>query len=121
MSSILGSWKGMLSRIETTHTPRPDGDVVALPNGLPNLCKAIEQLQREAENARQQRVDYEAAWDAAAKEFGAAMDTNAVWQRDIATRLYRLRMEWAAVSQRLGVSAHVDQPPQAVFSEGQPK
>lgn len=116
MSGILGSWKGIISRIETTHTPRPDGDVVAIPNGLEKLCKAIEKLQAEAVNAQEQRADFEAAWDAAGKEFAAAMDTNAVWQRDIATRLFRLRSEWVAVSTRLGVTAQVDQPPQAVFS-----
>jgi hypothetical protein len=120
MSGILGSWKGMLSRIETTHTPRPEGDVVAMPNGLINLCKAIEKLQHEQDNAVEQRRDFEAAWDAAGKEFAAAMDANAVWQRDIATRLYRLRMEWASVSQRLGVSVRVDQPPQAIFTQEEP-
>lgn len=115
--ALVSGWREIFGRIETTHQPRPPGNVVALPNGLHKLAAAIEQLQREANNATQQRSDYNDAWEAATREFGAAMDKNAVWQRDIATRLYRLRMEWASVSLSLGVQADVPCPPGIVFGQ----
>lgn len=120
MRNMLARWSDILTRIETTHTPRPEGDnIVTLPNGLQNLHKAIEHLQRERRHAEEQRADILAAMDVAEREFAAAVDKNAVWIRDTDTRLYRLRKEVVIVVSALGIVADVPTPPGVVFQSQQ--
>lgn len=106
----------MLARIGTTHTPRPDNvNVVDIPGGLDKLRRAIEQVIKEGQQAREQRADYEHAWAAATKEYDAAMAKNEAWQRNLETRLYRLRSEWANVTHQLGIGVTLEPPPGVSF------
>lgn len=111
MGSVQGWLKPMLDRIEVTNQPRPEGgNVLAIPNGSEKLRKAIVHVQREEGNCLQEREDFEAAWRAASLEFQAAMEKNTVWHNDIQQRLYRLRCEWLAITDELGIHAQIKPP-----------
>lgn len=102
-------WLGpMLARIESTSQPRPiDGNVVDMPGGIERLRKAILHVQHEEREAREQLDAYEQAWAAAQMEYQAALEKNRVWREDIATRLGKLRYEWAQVSEPLGMDVTI--------------
>lgn len=105
----LVSWlRPMLQRIETTNTPRPDGGTLAeFPGGIEKLRLAILKVQSEQHSAAQEAHDYDQAWAAAQMEYQAAVEKNRVWQSDINARLYKLRAEWLAVSEPLGIEAQI--------------
>lgn len=98
----------MLSRLEATSQPRPmDGNVVDMPGGVERLRKAILHVQGEKAQADEQLAAYEQAWAAAQMEYQAALEKNRVWRDDIATRLSKLRYEWAQVTEPLGMEITV--------------
>ena len=115
------SWiSGILSRIENTHVPRPtEGNVVDFRGGLDKLYRAMTQVRDEQRLAAEQRAAFIEAWSAAEQDYTAAMAKNAAMMRDLATRMYRLQMEWAQVSEQAGVTVVVT-PPEHLSNGGPP-
>jgi hypothetical protein len=106
----LGAWlQPMLTSIganaKTLSTP--EGNVYELPNGLDRLRKGIMHYQQELARAHEQSNAYEEAWKAAQMEMQAAVEQNAVWQRDINTKLYALKSEWIKATEALGIDAQI--------------
>jgi hypothetical protein len=122
--AIAESWRKVLGRIETTNVSRPKVDnVVTMPKAVDSIRQALLDLQSEATLAAAERADIDAACDTVQKELQAHYERNALRQREIATRRFRLQQEWAAITRDLGMRCDIDQPPQAVFSggEGEPE
>jgi len=105
----LGGLKQVLTRVETTHTPRPDHEdtVVAIPNGLEKLRKAIVAVQNDLVEAQAERGDYSQAWIDCQAEITAALAKNASRQKDATHRLRRLQEEWVRVTNDLGIRAEI--------------
>lgn len=105
----LGGLKQVLTRVETTHVSRPDHEdtVVAIPNGLEKLRKAIVAVQNDLVEAQAERGDYSQAWIDCQAEITAALNKNASRQKDAQHRLRRLQEEWVRVTQDLGIRAEI--------------
>ena len=105
----LGGLKQVLTRVETTHVSRPDHEetVVAIPNGLEKLRKAIISVQNDLVEAQAERGDYSQAWIDCQAEINAALAKNASRQKDAQHRLRRLQEEWVRVTQDLGIRAEI--------------
>jgi len=122
--AIADSWRKVLGRIETTNITRPRVEnVVSMPRAVDSIRQGLLDLQEEARLAAAERADIDSACDTVQKELQAHYERNAIRQREIATRRFRLQQEWAAITRDLGMQCDIDQPPQAVFSggEGEPE
>ena len=112
-SGWMGSLKTVLRQAETSHQPRPEGDenVVAIPQGLEKLAKAIRSLQSELVEAQTERSTYDDAWKLCQQEISTAYEKNAARQKSAAHRLSRLQQEWRNVTQDLGLRCEIVQQP----------
>ncbi len=104
----LGGLKQVLSRVETTHVSRPDGEnIVEIPHGLEKLRKAIVAVQNDIVEAQAERGDYSQAWIDCQAEINAALAKNSSRQKDASHRLRRLQEEWVRVTLDLGIKAEI--------------
>jgi hypothetical protein len=104
----VGSFKSLLTRVETTHQPRPDGpSVVEIPRGLERLRSAIVACQNDLVEAQAERGDYIQAWSDCQQEINAHLAKNTTRQRDLTHRLERLRREWLTATVDLGIRAEI--------------
>jgi hypothetical protein len=104
----LGGLKQVLTRVETTHVSRPEGEnIVEIPHGLEKLRKAIVSVQNDLVEAQAERGDYSQAWIDCQAEITAALAKNASRQKDARHRLRRLQEEWVRVTMDLGIKAEI--------------